>query len=45
MTRENSDTPKDLFDRVVSILEQARGNVVRAVNEHGDGLLLIAGRL
>jgi len=25
---------KELFDRVVSILEQARGNVVRAVNSN-----------
>ena len=32
MTKESSDTPKDLFDRVVSILEQARRNVVSAVN-------------
>lgn len=34
--REKQDPPSDppLFDRVISILEQARGNVVRAVNSN-----------
>ncbi len=30
----SEDMPEDLFGRIVSILEQARGNVVRAVNSN-----------
>ena len=32
--KRTSSTEHSLFDRIVSILEQARGNVVRAVNSN-----------